>query len=62
MLSINLFYVILGLFLGIMIVYVTNSPPKVVFKYPTIDNIVNTTFVDEQNRCYRYYAQEVACE
>ena len=56
-----IFYVFLGLFLGFMIIYLTASPPKVVLKYPTIENIATTSYVDEKGQCYKYYAKEIPC-
>ena len=59
--KIEIFYIILGLALGFFIIYLTSSPPKIVLKYPTIENITNTTYIDENGQCYKYYAQEVPC-
>ncbi|AVL94906.1 hypothetical protein ma520 [Moumouvirus australiensis] len=61
MVKIDIFFIILGLFLGFFIIYVTTPPPKVVFKYPTIDNIQSTTYVDNNGNCYKYYAKEIMC-
>ena len=61
MLKIDIFYIILGLFLGFFIIYITTPAPKVILKYPTIDNIQNTTYVDSKGNCYKYYAKEIAC-
>lgn len=59
MLKINIFYLAFGAFLGFAYIYVMNSKPKVVIKYPTMDNLKNTTFVDKNNYCYRYYSKEL---
>lgn len=61
MLKVNIFYILLGLFLGFFIIYVTTPQPKVVLKYPTIENIQNTTYVDNAGNCFKYYAKEVPC-
>lgn len=61
MIKVEIFYIILGLFLGFFIIYITAPPPKIILKYPTIENIQNTTYVDESGQCYRYYAIEVSC-
>jgi hypothetical protein len=61
MLKVEIFYIVLGLFLGFFIIYVTTPPPRVVLKYPTIENIQNTTYVDENGQCYKYYAVEIPC-
>ena len=59
--KIIIWYVLLGLFLGFLIVYLTAPAPKIVIKYPTIETIGNTTYVDENGQCYKYYAREIAC-
>lgn len=59
--KVEIFYIALGLFIGFFIVYVTTPPPKIILKYPTIDNIQNTTYIDENDMCYKYFASEVPC-
>ena len=59
--KIIIWYVLLGLFLGFVIVYFMSPKPKLVIKYPTIENIGSTTYVDEKGQCYKYYAKEVPC-
>lgn len=59
--KVEIFYILLGLFLGFMVIYITSPPPKIILKYPTIENIANTTYIDENSQCYKYYAQEVPC-
>jgi hypothetical protein len=51
----------IGLFIGFFLVYITTPQPKIVLKYPTIDNIGNTTYVDDNNVCHKYYAIEIPC-
>lgn len=59
--EIDILYIILGLLLGFFIIYATSSPPAYILKYPTIDNIKNTTYVDENGVCYKYYAKKLHC-
>lgn len=59
--KVNLLFIFLGLCIGFFLVYITSPAPKVILKYPTIDNIQNTTFVDEGGKCYKYFAIEVSC-
>lgn len=61
MAKVELFYIAVGLFLGFFIIYATTPPPTVIFKYPTLDNIQNTIYVDRSGQCYKYYAKEVSC-
>ena len=60
--KIDIFFLLLGLFIGFFLVYVTSPSPKIILKYPTLDNINNTTYVDEKGKCYRYYAKETSCK
>jgi hypothetical protein len=61
MVRINIFTLFLGLFCGFFLVYIITPSPKIVLKYPTIEDVNKTTFVDDDNICYRYYAEEVKC-
>jgi len=60
--KVEIFFIFLGLCLGFFFIYVTASPPKIVLKYPTIDNIEQTTYIDEAGECYKYYAVETKCD
>ena len=59
--KVEIFYIILGLAIGFFVIYLTAPAPKIILKYPTIDNIADTTFIDENSQCYKYYAKEVPC-
>lgn len=59
--KVEIFFLVVGLFIGFFIIYTTSSNPQIVIKYPTLDNIQTTTFVDDKGRCYKYFAQEVDC-
>lgn len=61
MIKVEIFYIVLGLFIGFFIIYITTPPPKLIFKYPTLENIQDTTYVDENGICYQYYAREISC-
>lgn len=61
MIKITLFYFILSLFIGIMILYVIHPEPKVIVKYPTIDNSENNIYKDDKGVCYSYTKEEVNC-
>lgn len=54
-------YVLLGLLLGFLIIYLTTPDPQVILKYPTIENINSTTYVDEKGQCYKYYTKQIQC-
>lgn len=53
--------IILGLIIGFFIIYFTTTKPKIIVKYPNLENIENTTYIDENGQCYKYYAKEVSC-
>ena len=59
MMQVSIFYIILGLILGFVFIYITLPAPKTILKYPTIENIQNTTYIDENGQCYRYYVKEL---
>jgi hypothetical protein len=54
-------YLLLGLFLGVMMAYFLHPIPKVVVKYPNPNNVDHTTYVDDNNVCYKYTSGEVQC-
>ena len=60
--KIDILFLLIGLFVGFFLVYVTSPAPKIILKYPTLDNINSTTYVDEAGKCYRYYAKETSCK
>jgi len=60
--QVQIFYILLGLFIGFFIIYVTTPAPKIIFKYPTIQNIADTTYIDETGQCYKYFAREIKCD
>jgi len=61
MIKITLFYFIISLFIGILILYIIHPEPKVVIRYPTIDNMSKNTYKDDRGTCYNYKKIEVEC-
>lgn len=61
MVSIDIFYIILGLFIGFMIIYALSPAPKIVLKYPTLDTHQNKTYIDENGNCYKYQPKIIPC-
>lgn len=61
MISIDFFYIFVGFCVGLLIVNMISSPPKLIMKYPTLENIKDTVYVDDDGKCYKYYAQEISC-
>tara|TARA_Y100000780_G_scaffold232569_1_gene266706 strand:- start:50466 stop:50681 length:216 start_codon:yes stop_codon:yes gene_type:complete len=54
-------YLLLGLFIGVMLAYFIHPVPKVVVKYPNPNNAGHTTYIDDNNVCYKYASEEVSC-
>ena len=50
---IYMIYIIIGLFIGFLWVYVFTPPPLLIFKYPSL-NSKSETYVDENGTCYKY--------
>lgn len=61
MLRVEIFYLIVGLAIGFFVIYTTSPPPKVILKKPTLANIKNTVYVDDNGECYKYQANEIKC-
>ena len=61
MIEINLFVFALSLFVGLFLVYTTSPKPRIILKYPNLKNVNNLNFVDENNNCVKFSAQEVDC-
>lgn len=62
MIKIDIFYFFISLFIGFIMVYITSPTPKIIYKYPTLDNISNMKFIDENNTCYKYKPIEIKCK
>jgi hypothetical protein len=45
MLKERLFYFIISLFLGLLLIYWMNEPPKIIVKHPNINKLTNVTFI-----------------
>lgn len=52
---------IVSLALGILFVYLANPNDKVIYIYPTPDNVNNLEFKDKANNCFKYSANNVEC-
>ena len=48
--------------IGIFVVYISTPEPKVIYKYPTPDNVDKNIYKDQSDTCYKYEATEVKCE
>ena len=58
---INIPLFIVSLALGLFCVYVTAAPNKVIYVYPTPDNLDQIQYIDKANNCHKFRANEVRC-
>jgi len=47
--------------IGMMIAYIATPPPRVIIKFPTLENAGKILYKDDVGVCYRYHPQRVNC-
>ena len=52
---------ILSLTFGLLIVYLFNPDPKVIFVYPTPENTDKIQYKDHNDTCHKFDTTEVEC-
>lgn len=52
---------LLALAVGIFHVYITSPAKRIVYKYPTPDNINKIIYRDDAGTCYKYKMEEGPC-
>jgi hypothetical protein len=52
---------LISLAIGLLIVYIFNPTPTVIYVYPTPYNIDKLQYKDNANNCYVFSSQEVKC-
>ena len=58
---INIPIFITSLAIGLFIVYITIPAPKIIYVYPTPDNINKLQFKDYSDNCFTFEAEKVEC-
>lgn len=53
---------ILSLSIGLFYVYISVPNPKIIYVYPTPDNLRNFQFKDRADNCFSFKAKEVPCD
>jgi hypothetical protein len=53
------FYVVLGLFFGVMFMYILAPSPKIILKEPTLENCGKVTYIDNDGVCYKYKKKKI---
>lgn len=61
MFRINWLSFFLAFILGIFYVYISSPPIRNVIKYPTPYNANKIVYMNHDNQCYKYNADEVKC-
>lgn len=54
-------YFLISILLTYLLIYILYPKPKVVLKYPSIDNEISDLYVDDNKSCYRYHRSEIKC-
>lgn len=62
MLKIDFPTFIIALALGLFFVYITRPKEKIVYVYPTPQNVDKLLFKDLADTCYHFNSEEVNCE
>jgi hypothetical protein len=52
---------LVSLSIGLFYVYISVPNPKIIYVYPTPDNIRNFQFKDNADNCFSFNAKEVSC-
>ena len=53
---------LISLSIGLLITYLLLPTPKVITRYPNLDNAGKITYVDNVGKCYKYKKEEVDCK
>lgn len=54
-------YLLISFFVTYLIIYITYPKPKIVLKYPKINDKVSNLYIDNNDICYRYHRKEIKC-
>jgi hypothetical protein len=58
---VNIYVFIISLAIGTLFVYLSTPTPKVIYVYPTPDNISKVEYVDKAKNCFQFQSSEVPC-
>lgn len=48
------FYLVLGIFFGVMFMYIFSPKPKIILKEPNLNNCKKMVYIDNSGVCYKY--------
>lgn len=58
----NLFYLVISFCIGIGYIYIVTPPPNIIRKFPSPFNTNTLVYKDNDNNCYKYKHEQVACD
>jgi len=58
---IDIYVFIISFAIGLFFVYILGSEKKIIYVYPTPENIHKFIIKDKTNHCFQYKSQEVEC-
>jgi hypothetical protein len=58
---INSKFFLISLAVGLFFVYIVDTPKKVIFITPNIDNVDKVLYKDNSDNCFKYEPTEVTC-
>ena len=61
MIKIDIMVFSISLFIGFFLVYITAPKPHIIIKNPTLNNVHDTIYIDDNNKCYKYVAKSIEC-
>lgn len=61
MFKIILSYVIITMFITIFLLYVFLPEPKIIVRYPRVDEELSPLYIDDRNVCYKYKTERIKC-
>ena len=57
----NVYSLVAGFLVGLLLMSVITEDPEIVIKYPTPYNSTGVTYVDNAGQCYQYQSNKVVC-
>ena len=59
MIVFNSYYFLIGLLLGLLIIYFISPQPEHIILNPSIDDEISNTYIDENDVVYKYHRIEI---
>lgn len=52
-------YFLLAVLITLIILYISCPFPKIIIKYPSLDDEISDLYIDDNNVCYKYHREEI---